>query len=194
MAHARGLTGGTPKVESLASPSRIKLPRLALSFAIAGAVSFWLPDVAVHIGAGPNFDSRHVWEITILMPAAFLLTYLVARKSAIKRDFRWVGAAMLLGVWITGGLFMTIAAMASGSGFVGASGVWRLVIIVLSVIPIVTYILATYDGSLFALLLLTLGALLLSGFRASRILSTSGPSSATISSEESPSQQRSKVA
>jgi hypothetical protein len=168
---------------------------LALSFAIAGALSFWLPDVAVHIIAGPNFDSRHVWGITILMPAAFLLTYVVARKFALRRDFRWVGAAMLLGVWLTGGLFMTIAAMASGSEFVGVSGVWRLVVIVLSVIPIVTYILATYDGSLFALLVLTVGALLLLGFRASRItLITSGVSSASLSSEESASQQRSKIA
>ena len=112
MAQARGLTGGTTQAESLVSPSRIKRPRLVLSFAIAGALSFWLPDVAVHISAGPNFDSRHVWAITILSPAAFLFTYVVARKFAIKQDFRWVGAAMLLGVWITGGVFMTIAAMA----------------------------------------------------------------------------------
>ncbi len=194
MAQARGLTGGTTQAESLASPSLIKRPRLALSFAIAGALSFWLPDVAVHISAGPSFNSRHMWVNTILMPAAFLLTYVVARKFALKRDFRWVGPAMLLGVWITGGLFMMIAAMSSGSEFVGVSGVWRLVIVVLSVIPIVTYILATFDGSLFALLVLTLGALLLLGFRASRILSKSGPSSARISSEESASQQRSEAA
>jgi Cu/Ag efflux pump CusA len=84
--------------------------------------------------------------------------------------------------------------MASGSEFVGVSGVWRLVIIVLSVIPIVTYILATYDGSLFALLVLTLGTLLLSGFRASLVLLTSGPSLASISSDESALQQRSKAA
>jgi len=194
MEQARGLTGRTPEAEALASPSRVKRPRLALSFAIAGALSFWLPDVAVHVSAGPNFDSRHVWAITILSPAAFLVGYVVARKFAIKRDFKWVGAAMLLGVWVTGGVFMTIGAMASGSGFVGVSGVWRLVIIVLSIIPIVSYILATYDGSLFALLLLTLGALLISGFRASRILSTSGPSAVKISVEESASPQQSKVA
>jgi len=167
---------------------------LALSFAIAGALSFWLPDVAVHIGAGANFDSRHVLVITILMPATFLLAYVVARTFAIKRDFRWAGAAMLLGVWVTGGLFMTIAAMASGSAFVGASGMWRLVVIVLSVIPIVTFILARFDGSLFALLVVTLSALLLLNFRASRMLSTSGPSSAGMSSRESASQQRSEVA
>ena len=195
MVQARGLTGGTTQAESLASISRIRRPRLALSFAIAGALSFWLPNVAVHIGAGPNFDSRHVWVITILMPAAFLLTYVAAREFAIKRHFRWVGAAMLLGMWITGGLFMMIAAMASGSGFVGANGVWRLLIIALSVIPIVTFILATFDGSVFPLLVVTLGALLLLGFRATRILFTSGrPSSVMTSNEESASQQQSKVA
>jgi hypothetical protein len=91
---------------------------------------------------------------------------------------------MLLGVWITGGLFMTIAAMASGSGFIGVSGVWRVVVIVLSV----TYILATFDGSVFALLVVALVALLILGFRASRILLTSGLSSATISSAESQSE------
>ena len=194
MAQARGLTGGTTQAESLASTSRIRRPRLALSFATAGALSFWLPNVVVHIGAGPNFDSRHVWLITILMPAAFLLTYVVAREFAIKQHFRWGGATMLLGMWMTGGLFMTIAAMASGSGFVGASGVWRLVIITLSVIPIVTFILATFDGSVFPLLVVTLGALLLSGFRAIRILLTSGRPLVMTSNEESASQQQSKVA
>ena len=39
-----------------------------------------------------------------------------------------------------------------------------MVVIVLSVIPIVTYILATFDGSVFALLVVALGALLISGF------------------------------
>ena len=43
MAHARGSNGGTTQAESLASPSRIGQSRLALSFAIAGALSFWLP-------------------------------------------------------------------------------------------------------------------------------------------------------
>src|SRR6266496_2926196 len=164
----------TGRVNGLALPN--KTAPIGYLARNCGALSFWLPDVAVHISAGPNFDSRHVWVITILSPAAFLLTYVVARKFSLKRDFRWAGAAMLLGVWITGGLFMTIAAMASGSEFVGVNGVWRLVIIVLSVIPIVTYILATFDGSVFALLVVTLGALLLWGFRASLILLTSRPS------------------
>ena len=193
MAQVRGLSRGTTQVVSLPSPSGTKRRRLALSFAVAGALSFWLPDVVVHIIAGPNFDSRHVWVCTILMPATFLLAYVVARRFGMKRDFKWVGPAMLLGVWLTGGLFMTLAT-ASGSGFVGVDGVGRLLIIVLSVIPVVTFILAAYDGSLFALLAVTLGALLLCGVRASWILLTYVPSRPGTTNDEPALQQRPKVA
>jgi len=88
---------------------------------------------------------------------------------------------MLLGVWLSGGLFMTLAAMVSGSGFIGGTGVWRLVAIVLSVIPIVTYILAAYDGSLFALLAVTVGALILWGLRTSWILWREGSTMRSVS-------------
>ena len=193
MAQVRGLSRGTTQVGSLPLPSGTKRLRSALSFAVAGALSFWLPDVVVHIVAGPNFDSRHVWVCTILMPATFLFAYVVARRFGMKRDFKWVGPAMLLGVWLTGGLFMTLAT-ASGSGFVGVDGVGRLLIIVLSVIPVVTFILAAYDGSLFALLAVTLGALLLLGVRASWILLTYVPSRRGTTSDEPALQQRPKVA
>ena len=193
MAQVRGLSRGTTQVGSLPLPSATKRRRLALSFAVAGALSFWLPDVVVHIEVGPNFDSRHVWLCTILMPATFLLAYVVARSLGMKRDFKWVGPAMLLGVWFSGGLFMTLAT-APGSGFVGVDGVGRLLIIVLSVIPVVTFILAAYDGSLFALLAVTLGALLLLGVRASWILLTYVPSRRGTTSDEPALQQRPKVA
>jgi hypothetical protein len=74
---------------------------------------------------------------------------------------------MLLGVWMSGGLFMTISSLASGSDFIGGTGFWRLAIIPMSIIPIVTFILANYDGSLFALLAITVGGLLICGVRAS---------------------------
>lgn len=86
-----------------------------------------------------------------------LVCFVVARRFETKRDFKWVGPAMLLGVWLTGGLFVTLAT-ASGSGFVGVDGVGRLLIIVLSVIPVVTFILAVCDGSLLALLAVTMDA------------------------------------
>jgi ABC-type uncharacterized transport system permease subunit len=87
---------------------------LALSFAVAGALSFWLPDVAIHIAARRIFDSPQVWAITFLLPVTFLSAYVAARRFAVRRDFKWAGVAMLLGVWLTGGLFMMLAATASG--------------------------------------------------------------------------------
>lgn len=170
MPHADTLPTDVKGTGSPLSPGRKSRCRLATSFAVAGALSFWLPDVLVHLHAGPTIDSRHGWAITILAPASFLMAYVAARRFALKRDFTWMGVAMLLGVWLGGGLFMTLASMVSGSGFIGGTGVWRLVVIVLSVIPIVTYILAAYDGSLFALLAVTVGALVLWGLRTSRIL------------------------
>jgi hypothetical protein len=193
MAQVRGWSRGTTQVGSLPSPSETKRRRLALSFAVAGALSFWLPDVVVHIDAGPNFDSRHLWVCTILMPATFLFAYVVARRVGMKRDFKWVGPAMLVGVWLSGGLFMTLAT-ASGSGGVGVDGVGRLLIVVLSVIPVVTFILAANEGSLLPLLAVTMGALLLLGVRASWILLTYVPSRRGTTNDEPALQQPPKVA
>ena len=155
------------QTQELKASSSTKQLRLAILFAVAGALSFWLPDVAIHVRSARNFGSQQIWLITILLPAIFLLAYVVARWFGVKRDFKWVGASMLAGVWLTGGLFTTLAATASGGGFVGAGILGSLLITMLSVIPIVTYILAAYDGSLFALLAVTLGALLFCGVRAS---------------------------
>jgi hypothetical protein len=69
---------------------------------------------------------------------------------------------MLLGVWLTGGPFMMLAATASGGGFAVANGVQgALSLIAWSIIPLVTYMMAAYDGSLFALLAVSIGALLI---------------------------------
>jgi hypothetical protein len=152
-------------------------PALAVAFAAAGAISFWLPDVAVHADAGPNLDTRHAWAITVLAPAIFLFAYIIARRFAFKHHFKRVGPTMLLGVWLTGGLFMTIGAILSTSEFIGGTGIARLVIIFMSVIPIVTFVLAALDGSQFALLAITLGGLLILGFRASVTLWSSGSTS-----------------
>lgn len=169
MAQVGGLRWSAMQLRPVALFFRIKQPRLAFSFAVAGALSFWLPDVAIHTYTGHNFAPPDVWLITILAPATFLFAYVVARRFAVKRDFKWAGPAMLLGVWLMGGLFMTLAATASGSEFAGPDGVWgSLLWIVLSVIPIVTYILAAYDGSVLALLAVTLGALLVLAIRRRR--------------------------
>ena len=74
---------------------------------------------------------------------------------------------MLVGVWLTGGTFMAITATATERGFADSSVLGWLAMIVLSIIPIAMFFLAAYEGSLFALLVLMFGALLVWGARTS---------------------------
>jgi hypothetical protein len=58
----------------------------------------------------------------------------------------------------------------SNGGFAGPDGIKEGVILVLmSVVPIFTCMMAAYDGSLFALLAVTLGAVLIWGIGASQM-------------------------
>jgi len=194
MAEIRTISAAKTPVGSFAVSSHIKGRRVALSLAIVGALSFWLPDIVVHIIAGSTFSSRHVEIISILMPGAFLLTYICVCRLLIKSNVKWICAPMLLGVWLTCGVFMMLAGMASGSDFIGVTGVWRIVVIVLSVIPVVTYILAAYDGSLFALLAVTVGALLFWGLRTSWTLLRSTSLQRSLTGEKSESHEPAKAA
>ena len=122
----------------------------------------------MHVVAGRGFSGLHVKAVTLVLPIAFLIAYLSLRQVAARRGYKSLGMAMLVGVWLTGGLFMEIAATSSGGGFAGANGVRdSLFMTALSVIPPVTYMFAAYDGSLFALLAVTVGAILTWGIRRS---------------------------
>lgn len=106
------------------------------------------------------------------MPATFLIAYVIARRFAGKQDFQvWLCAAMLVGVWLTGGLFMTLSATASGGGFAGPDGVrGGLLMALLGAFPPITFMESTYDGGGLALLAVTLGPLLIYGVQTGRIL------------------------
>ena len=141
--------------------------RPALMFASVGALSFWTPDFAVHAWAGHSLDSHHLWAITCLMPTTLLIAYVISRRRARVNGFAWVGLAMVIGVWLTGGLFIMLNATVGGAGFATAGVVPSVLAIFGSVIPILTCMLATYDGSLAALIIATAAALLIWAFEAS---------------------------
>lgn len=194
MVQAHTIDRDTNDITDSYSQSRDRRSGMVFGFAVLGAFSFWFPDVLIHLHAGPNLDSRHGWAITVFAPAIFLMAYVVARRFAGRQHFNRPGATMLLGVWLSGGLFMTLAAMASGSDFVGGTGLWRLVVIVVSIIPIVTYVLASYDGSLFALLAITVGGLLICGIRGSCVLWNSHATTSNASLRNSESHDECKAA
>jgi hypothetical protein len=82
--------------------------------------------------------------------------------ARVTGDTRSVTAGrMLVGVWLLGGVFMMISATIAGGGFSGPDGFkGGLIAIAMSLIPIYTFIMATYDGSLFALLLISMALFL----------------------------------
>ena len=130
-----------------------------LKLLLVGAISFWLPDVIVHGLARYSFSRTHVVALTAVLPFCFTCAYAI-----VKRRYHTVNAfvalPMLIGLWTCGGLFMTLGASFSGGGFAGPGGLRETVLVILiSFFPPITFIMATYDGTLFALLLATVARL-----------------------------------
>jgi hypothetical protein len=132
-----------------------------LGFMLIGATGFWLPDVFLHVLHAHTFNARDVQIITLIMPLALLGAFVAAKWACKGERPGRIGFSMLAGVWLLGGLFMAIGASFSGGGFVGPDGARGAVfVLLLSLFPIFTFIMATYDGSLGALLLVTGAAFL----------------------------------
>lgn len=125
-----------------------------------GSTAFWLPDLIVHAIAGSNFDKRQLWVVTAISPISLLVTYIILRPRAELSGLRHVGVAMLCGVWLLGGVFMFAASSFAGSGFARLDS-GSMLLLLCSFLPPVTCMMATYDGSLFALLGATLAAVVI---------------------------------
>ena len=130
---------------------------------LLGASSFWLPDVLWHaVIARRNLPG--LWDVivpTASMPLALLATYLFLKRQPVSQSAQNIGLPLVLGIWTLGGFFMAVGASFSGGGFVGPDGLRDGVIgIMMGFVPPLTYIMAGYDGSLGALILATLAAVL----------------------------------
>ena len=135
--------------------SAIQWPRL-LKLMLLGAAGFWLPDVALHALRRFDFSGRDVWIVTAIAPLTLLITFLVVKRVGKGSATRQIGLPLLVGVWLFGGLFMMLGASFSGGGLMSPNGIrFVLLTALLSVIPPYTFILATYDGALYALLIVT---------------------------------------
>lgn len=141
-------------------------PIRVLQLAAIGALSFWLPDLLLHclIRMYKGIDS--FWILTLTLPATFAAAYIFTGRPAEKKGFKHVGVAMVLGVWATGGIFILFEwSLLGGPAFSGGFQN-KLMVVLLSVFPPVTFFYSAYDGSLLGLLLLTVGAALFWGIRA----------------------------
>jgi hypothetical protein len=147
---------------------RIRWAR-ALKLRLLGSSAFWLPDVVLHAVAGHEFSGLHVWILTVIMPSTLLLTWIRVKRSKAAEPAYPAGTLMLVGAWVFSGFFMMLAQSFSGGGFNSPDGIrWVVTSTVLSVIPLYTFTLATYDGTLGALLLVTVAACVIAAAQAVR--------------------------
>lgn len=121
-----------------------------------GAFGFWLPDVLLHAIRRNNFDARDVRVVTLVMPIALLATLMVSKRVMRERPKISAGTYFLVGVWLFGGIVMSLGATFSGGGLAAPGGTSQVALVmVLSLFPIYTFMMATYDGALLALLFVT---------------------------------------
>lgn len=140
-----------------------------LAYIVLGACVFWIPDTILHALQSYVY-SRFAGSITkgiigmilfFILPQVLLPVLSVAAALQVWRlgknrtSLATISFSFLLGVWLLGPFFMTINASFTGGGFSRPDG-WHLVQLGTLLFPVFTFIMATYDGSLFGLLLATL--------------------------------------
>ena len=122
-----------------------------MCLAAMGACAFWLPDVIAHGAARARFDSHDVLVLTVLMPTLAAAAYLILRRRSGKSALAW---PMLAAVWLSTGVFIMAGAMWSET-FANSLG-FAVLSVVMGAVPVYAWILATYDGSLGALVIVTI--------------------------------------
>jgi hypothetical protein len=118
---------------------------------LLGGLSFWLPDTVTNLIRNVQFDRRDVMVVTVLMPLCLCAGWVTVSKI-LRKSLVSIAPQFLLGIWVTGGLLMSLGWMLSTSSPLHSLAVSS----VLGIIPIYTFMAATYDGSLAALLLVSI--------------------------------------
>jgi hypothetical protein len=118
-----------------------------------GGASFWLLDVFIH-AIDQDFSGATALAATALLPAITIWVFLRFDAAGRRTINKWPRVyLMLVGIWLLGPAFMMTSATMSGGGFRtwNASSDWPMLFN-----PGVTFIMATYDGALGALVLITM--------------------------------------
>lgn len=123
----------------------LTVPRLIL----LGGLCFWGPELLIY--AWTRHETN--WTvITFLLPSTLLTGYLLILFFRGGRPENPSAAIyMFVGVWLLGSTAMLLGSTFQGAGLYG--GVESLLMVPMGLFPPYTCIMATYDGSLFALLL-----------------------------------------
>ena len=121
---------------------------------LLGALAFWVPEIVWYAWTRQALNGK---VVTFLLPSSFLIVYLLVSILRPKRIVNPSAAIfMALGVVFLGTLAMTIGATIRGAGFLRHPGSTLLGVLLGTVVPIYAFIAATYDGSLYALIFVSI--------------------------------------
>ena len=135
---------------------------------VLGAIVFWAPDIAVHSIRGYRFSYTDAIGVTFLLPATtYLFFHLVWWPWRKQTNRLPSGLFAVLGIWIAGPSMLTFSASFCGGGLTQPDA-WHFFVFGTLLFPLFTLVMSTYDGTLFALLLVTLLLLILANFRLQR--------------------------
>jgi hypothetical protein len=151
------------EMRGLQARREFRRPHLSLRIAklmAVGGFSFWIPDVLVHLVRGDKFGRWDVLLVSVVLPVTFLAGYRRAAKRFKDESCRSVVGALILGVWLFGGFLMVVGASFAGGGFATADTLQGAAILTLaSAVPPFTFMMSAYDGSMLALLIVSVKAL-----------------------------------
>jgi hypothetical protein len=126
----------------------------AKSLFLLGALSFWLPEIFLGVWTRQELNGKLV---TFLLPSTFLVAYLLALVLRPRRSAKPSAAIfMVLGVVFLGTFAMAVGATIRGAGFLEHPGSTLLGVLLGTVVPIYAFIAATYNGSLYALVFVSI--------------------------------------
>ncbi len=144
-------------------PSRI-LEHIALSrwrTILVGGLTFWAPDLVYHLLIAMEPSIFAIVSMTILMPLTVGVTCTQLRRHVQTRKHS-VALSMLLGIYLLGPTMMMLNSTPFGGGFSKGDFLGNLMMCVaFGVLPPYTFIMATYDLSLFALISATFSLIIL---------------------------------
>jgi hypothetical protein len=134
------------------------LAQFGLAIAV-GSLSFWSPIVAARFLFGGDWGVLlTIFPLTFALPLLGCLVLDAFTQQVGCPRFGFAGA-MLLGIWITAPFWITLAGTAvPGQGF-HMAGAWSYVAVTTALFPLSVIMMATYDGSLFAVLLTSVALL-----------------------------------
>ena len=137
----------------------------ALIYGLLGGLVFWTPSIVVHWMRAYRFSGFDVIGLTVFLSLTTYVFFRIVWWQSRERESRLSKALFaVLGIWIIGPSMLTFSSSFCGGGL-SQPGAWHFFVFGTLLFPVFTFIMATYDGTLGALLLAALLLPVLANFR-----------------------------